>query len=302
MTKEQLIMKRIHKIMGAAVIAAAMMTCTPACIMAATNVRTPVASGTAVFTSGRATIDASNAGQGYVMVKYQGSREKIKIQIAKGSTVYTYNLNAEDRYEVFPFSEGSGMYSVKVFENVTGNNYAQVASQNINVTLSDQFAPFLYPNQYINFNAGSACVAKAEQLAAGAADELGIVRAVFDYVVDNTTYDYAKASSVQSGYLPDPDSTLASRTGICFDYASLMVAMLRSQNIPTKLVIGYTGSIYHAWASVYIQGQGWLDDAIYFDGQNWSLADPTFMSTGARSAAAKAHVGNASNYQAKYAY
>jgi hypothetical protein len=295
-------MTKLNKRMGAAVIAAVMMVGNPASVMAATIVRTPVASGTTTYASGKAMIDASNTGEGYVMVKYQGSREKIKIQISKDSTTYTYNLNSEDRYEVFPFSEGNGTYSVKVFENVTGNQYAQVASQNINVSISNPFSPFLYPNQYVNFSGGSACVAKAEQLAAGASDELGIVRAIFDYVVDNTTYDYAKASSVTSGYLPNPDETLASRSGICFDYAALMVSMLRSQNIPTKLVIGYTGNVYHAWASIYVQGQGWLEDVIYFDGQNWSLADPTFMSSGKRSAAAKAHVGNAANYQAKYSY
>jgi transglutaminase-like putative cysteine protease len=295
-------MKRFSKVMGAATVAAAMMLYNPVCTMAATNVRTPVASGTTTYNQAKTTIDASNISQGYVMVKYQGSREKIKVQISKGSTTYTYNLNAEDRYEVFPLSEGNGTYSIKVFENLNGNQYAQVASQDINASMSDPYAPFLYPNQYINFNSSSACVAKAGQLAAGASDDLAIVSSIFDYVVNNTAYDYAKANSVQSGYLPNPDSTLASHTGICFDYASLMVAMLRSQNIPTKLVIGYTGDIYHAWASVYIRGQGWLDNAIYFDGQNWSLADPTFMSTGANSDEAKAYVGNAANYQAKYSY
>jgi hypothetical protein len=295
-------MKRFSKVMGAATIAAAMMIYNPVYVPAATNVRTPTASGTTTYSQKKTTIDASNINQGYVMVKYQGSREQIKVQISKGSTTYTYNLNAEDRYEVFPLSEGNGTYSIKVFENLSGNQYAQVASQDINASMSDPYAPFLYPNQYINFNSSSACVAKAGQLAAGASDDLAIVSSIFDYVVNNTAYDYAKANSVQSGYLPNPDSTLASHTGICFDYASLMVAMLRSQNIPTKLVIGYTGDIYHAWASVYIRGQGWLDNAIYFDGQNWSLADPTFMSTGANSAEAKAYVGNAANYQAKYSY
>lgn len=58
------------------------------------------------------------------------------------------------------------------------------------------------------------------------------------------TYDKKKAQTVQSGYLPNVDQVLASKTGICFDYAALMTAMLRSQGIPTKLVVGYTGNVY----------------------------------------------------------
>ena len=35
--------------------------------------------------------------------------------------------------------------------------------------------------------------------------------------------------------------------------------MLRSQRIPAKLEIGYSGDIYHAWISVYIKDIGWID-------------------------------------------
>ena len=160
---------------------------------------------------------------------------------------------------------------------------------------------FLYPNQYVNFNSGSAAVATAAQLTAGM-DQIQTVEAVYHYVTTHVTYDYAKAQSVKSGYLPNVDSTLATGTGICFDYAALMTAMLRSRDIPTKLVIGYTGDLYHAWVSVYINGVGWVDDVIYFDGTKWSLMDPTFISTGGNSDAAKQYVGTGANYREKYSY
>ncbi len=35
-----------------------------------------------------------------------------------------------------------------------------------------------------------------------------------------------------------------------------MTAMLRSQGIPTKLEIGYSGEAYHAWISTWIDGVG----------------------------------------------
>ncbi|MCI9594802.1 MAG: transglutaminase domain-containing protein [Lachnospiraceae bacterium] len=260
------------------------------------SVRTPIATGTTTYGNEKATIDASNTDQGYIMIKYKGSNGKIKIQITK-SVTYTYNLNARDAYEVFPLTEGNGSYSVKVFENISGNQYAQVCSQTINVNLANEYTPFLYPNQYVNFNQNSNAVAVSNQVVAGATDAMGVVTSVYNYVVDNLTYDTVKAATVQSGYLPNVDSTLATRNGICFDYASLMTAMLRAQDIPTKLVIGYTGQLYHAWISVYLPSQGWIDNIIYFDGQNWSLMDPTFASSGGRS-----HGGGDASYKAKYAY
>ena len=63
-----------------------------------------------------------------------------------------------------------------------------------------------------------------------------------------------------------------------------MAAMLRSQNIPCKLVVGFAGKVYHAWINVYIEGVGWVDQLIYFDGKTWSLMDPTFVSAGGRTA------------------
>ncbi len=265
-------------------------------------VRIPTASGSVTYANGPVTVDASNSQNGYVMIKYTGNVGRIKVQIDKDGLTYTYDLNARSAYEVFPLSEGNGTYSIKVFEQVQGNSYSQAFSQTINVSLASQYEPFLYPNQYVNFSDGSAAVQKAAEISAGATDALGVVNNVYNYVINNTTYDTAKANSVQSGYLPSVDQTLASGSGICFDYAALMVSMLRSQDIPAKLVIGYTGSVYHAWVNVYIDGVGWLDNYIYFDGTNWSLADPTFASTGGQSDSIKQYIGNGANYQQKYCY
>ena len=264
-------------------------------------VRTPQASGTSTFSNGGAVIDASNASQGYIMVKYSGGTSRIKVRISKG-TEYTYDLNTGGNYEVFPLTEGSGTYTVKIFQQVQGTSYAQVMSQAVTANIADSQSPFLYPNQFCNFNANSAVVSKAAELTAGIADPLAKVQTVYRYAIDHISYDYQKAASVQSGYLPVPDSTLASGKGICFDYAALMTSMLRSQDIPTKLVIGYTGGTYHAWVSVYLTGQGWVDNIIYFDGTNWRYMDPTFASSGKGDASISSYISNQANYQAKFTY
>jgi hypothetical protein len=269
------------------------------------NVKTPTAPGTLAYDNNKARIDASNASEGYVMISYKGSVPKIKVQITKNgsATTYTYNLNSAGTAEVYPFTEGNGVYTVKVLENVSGTSYALALSQELEVNLANQFLPFLYPNQYVNFNAGSQAVIKAAELSAGAASDLDVIKNVYEYVIAHVTYDHEKAATVQSGYLPVVDTTLATGKGICFDYAALMSAMLRSQGVPTKLTVGYvSGGIYHAWVSTYVQNVGWVNSMIYFDGVNWKLMDPTFAANADNSKAINEFIGKGTNYSEKYAY
>ena len=94
-------------------------------------------------------------------------------------------------------------------------------------------------------------------------------------IISNITYDQELADSGPVDYVPEVDRALNTGKGICFDFAALMTSMLRSQGIPTKLEVGYSGKVYHAWISVYLEETGWVDGIIQFDGQSWSLMDPT---------------------------
>jgi hypothetical protein len=94
---------------------------------------------------------------------------------------------------------------------------------------------------------------------------------------------------------------LQSGTGICLDYAAVMASMLRSQNIPTRLEVGYAGTAYHAWISTYIAEVGWVNGIISFDGKSWSLMDPTFAANSSQQTL-KNFIGDGSNYSTKYIY
>ena len=261
-----------------------------------------VASGTLTKKNGKAVIDYSNTKDGYVMVQYTASTtKKLKAQVKGPTTTYTYNLTA-GKWETFPLSDGNGSYQIVVYENTSGTKYASVLSVSTKVTLTDEFAPFLRPNQYVDYSVAPNTVAKAQELVAGKTETLDKVTAIYNYVVKNMTYDRVKAATVQSGYLPVLDTVLASKTGICFDYAALMAGMLRSQGVPCKLVVGYAGTVYHAWISVYSEKTGWVDGIIYFNGTSWQRMDPTFASSGKQSASIMQYIGNGSNYTTKYLY
>jgi transglutaminase-like putative cysteine protease len=83
--------------------------------------------------------------------------------------------------------------------------------------------------------------------------------------VKNIQYDTAKVFDLLYDYLPDIVDTYTTNKGICYDYAALLAAMLRSIGIPAKLVKGYASyapDTYHAWNEVFIEGE-------------WITVDPT---------------------------
>ena len=190
---------------------------------------------------------------------------------------------------------------VRLLENIKANRYSTVFSYPIRVTLSDQYKPFLYPNQFVNFNKDSLGVAEAQKLAYPCNNDLEVISQIYFYVIENMSYDYDKAAVVKSGYLPDIDQVFTAKKGICLDYAALMASMLRSQNIPTKMEIGYAGNVYHAWLSSYVNGIGWINGMIEFDGVDWSLMDPTFATT-MKKRKLQSFISDSDNYSAKYIY
>ena len=302
--KKRLSLKRVLCALLAIVLVAGLAV---TALAAAIPAKVPPQSGVTVYQNAKAAVDASNLADGYVSVKYTGGKDvRIKVRITKSGTTdyYDYNLNNKGTAETFPLTEGDGEYTIGVYENTTGTKYASAYSCTVTLALTSEFSPYLYPNQYVNFSDSSKVVAKAAELikAAGAKTDLEKVTAVYHYVVNNISYDYDLAATVAPGYLPDVDKVLESGKGICFDYAAVMAAMLRSQNIPCKLVVGFAGKVYHAWINVYIEGVGWVDQLIYFDGKTWSLMDPTFVSSGKNDPAVLKYVGDGTNSSQKYAY
>ena len=251
--------------------------------------------------SADAVIDYSHTEDGYIMARYTTATDKrLKLRVIGPTTAYTYNLPV-DQWTVFPLSDGSGSYQVAIYINTHDTKYAAVMVAQFEVALSDEFAPFLRPNQYVDYSEAENTVAMGAELCYGLSHPLEKVAAVYDYVVGALEYDYDRAATVKSGYLPVLDDVLFEKKGICFDYAALMTAMLRSQEVPCKLVVGYAGDIYHAWISVWTEENGWVDGAIFFDGHAWKRMDPTFASSGHRSAEIMEYIENG-NYTVKYLY
>ena len=251
-----------------------------------------------------AEIDLSAVSQGYVAVRAQ-SDKRLKCQVVYGDVKYNYDLPGDGTPVVYPLQSGNGQYNVRVMQNTTENKYMELFSAQADVVLDSEFEPFLRPSQRVAYSVDSACVLLASDIIAQAADAAAVVSSVYEYIQGNVDYDYDKAQNIVdnnvTGYLPDPDETLSTKKGICYDYAALAAAMLRSQGIPTKLITGYVSSggseLYHAWNMIWLEESGWITVEIRAPRHEWQRIDLTFAAAGQ-----SALVGDGKGYADKEVY
>lgn len=228
----------------------------------------PQATGEKQLSGGNVVVDISNMDKGYIMVKHSGSTKRLKARITHSGTEFTYDLNGNGEYETFPLQFGSGSYLVEVFENAKGTSYSKVFNKSFDAAVTNPNAAFLCPNQYVWYTPTTAAVAKSFEICEGLTTDKEKAKALYEFVGTHVMYDYMKALTVQSGYLPSVDETLSTGMGICFDYSALLGCMMRVQGIPTQLVIGdlLTQNQYHAWNVALVDG-------------NWVLMDATFKNS-----------------------
>lgn len=248
--------------------------------------------------SSSAGVDTSHISEGYVAA-VAINNSALKFQVVGNGVTNTYDLSSDGTPLIAPLSHGNGSYTFKIMQNTSGNRYVELFSSTVSVKLESEFAPFLVPNTYCNYTPNSACVSQARSLTANASTQGEAAGAILEWIINNIRYDNQKAAELSSGsgYVPNPDSTLSSKTGVCFDYASLAAAMLRSQGIPCKIITGYvSNNIYHAWNMVYIDGT-WKTVSFELKGNQWELIDTTLAASGPG-----ATIGDGGTYVERYVY
>ncbi|HBT94901.1 MAG TPA: transglutaminase [Coriobacteriia bacterium] len=259
--------------------------------------------GIATYDHDKATLDYSNVAAGYLCVRNNMAGVKVMvIMTVPDGNQYKYPITESGVFQTIPLSRGNGVYQVDVYENLYGDSYAAIFTQQVDVALADEYGAFLYPNTVVRFSDGDEAVTLSRQLATNATSDVEVVDQIYMWVVQNIEYDYEKAETVAPGYLPDNADTLRTKTGICFDYAALMAAMLRAQSLPTKLDVGYCGEAYHAWIEVYTRDAGWIRKKIEFPGGAYVRLDPTFDSAGKGTGDVSRLVGDGRTYQPMFYY
>lgn len=227
-------------------------------VFSLSEVLMPVASGKKVLKADKLTVDASNADQGYIMVKGPKTKTRLKVTVEITGTKLQYDLNGEGEYEVFPLQLGRTNYTVSLWRQVEGKKYGKIGQVKVAGKMEDELICFLYPNQYVNYTPNSPCVKEAAEICKGLETETEKFEAIWKYIVKNFQYDYIKSVTVagSSGMLPDIEGCWKGKKGICQDLSAMACAMMRTQGIRARLVIGTLGSgTPHAWVVAHVDGE-----------------------------------------------
>ncbi len=215
--------------------------------------------------NGTVTINANLADKGIIGIRADvQTSQRLKVKSSKDGTDIYYNVSPGSMSKI-PMQMGNGRYSIEVYENISGTNYKQLYHKEVEIYLEDPNSVFLYSNQVVDFESKGKANELALALTKDAACDADKIKAIYDYVTKNIRYDSDKINTVDTTYTPDVDAILSANTGICYDYAAVMAAMLREVGVPTKLDKGYRSDNvnYHAWNEVYLNGQ-------------WVILDTTF--------------------------
>lgn len=187
----------------------------------------------------------------------------MRIMVQKGNEQYFYSLN--NSTEELPVQLGDGNYRVSILENVEGNKFRVLKNNNIKVADSN-IDVYLSSSQPVYWKDQSLILELGTKLTEGLNTNREKVQAIYRYIVENIKYDYNKIKYLGTDYVPDVESVLVTKSGICYDYSALFAALLRSQGIHAKLVKGYEVrnlNTYHAWNEVLLDGQWVLIDATF---------------------------------------
>lgn len=209
---------------------------------------------------GSFTLDVGHLADGYFLAKREPCSNGLKLRITKDKAIYTYDLNNQGEYEVFPLQMGNGVYKCTLYRNVKGTKYATEAEVKLDVEMTNEYVPYLVPNQYVNYNEETYAVQASLKLCEGLETPEEKLQVIREFIRENFTYDYERAKRQKSFYLGDANECFETRKGLCQDYAVMLCSMLRVQGIPTKMVLGYAENFYHAWNQVLIGDEYQLID------------------------------------------
>lgn len=234
-------------------------------------------------------IDLTNIAKGYVAAASK-SPVKTKFRVEKDGIQYTYDLNNEGQFEIFPLASGDGHYKLVIFLHREGENYEYYLETEVDVQLESEFAPFLVPNQVVNYTQESESVQLSYELAQHCSTDTEVVAEIYYWITNNITYDTEKANAVlhTTGYVPHVDEIMEARTGICYDYAAVAASMMRANGIPCKLIMGNVSvqngetvdDVYHAWNLIWLEEKGWVAVKIASTPGDWQRIDTTFAASG----------------------
>ena len=190
----------------------------------------------------------------------------LKLIIKKDGKQYLYDLTPDGQACYFPLQMDNGEYTIGILEKVEGKSYKYLKKMTIEAEIDNELDVYLNPMQYNDWTSNEEFTTLIDSITENATSDEEITNSIYKYMIENFSYDYNKAASVQSGYIPSISLLANEKNGICYDYSAIFSAALRYKGVPCKLLKGYSTYVgsYHAWNQVCLNGQ-WMTVDVTID-------------------------------------
>lgn len=194
--------------------------------------------------------------------------EELIINGNKIKPIYTYD-EFDNKYALFTITE-NGDFNYKIIAKIkTSAQIHEITDYNIS-NYNEKITEFTKDSEKVESNSLEILtLAKNKLINESFLDSINkTIFWVNEYV------EYATGNDFKTYYLLQKSAieTLLEKKGVCDEFANLAASILRSKNIPTRIIIGITfdgiewGN--HAWIEIFHKDLGWVP------------SDPTFRESG----------------------
>jgi len=215
----------------------------------------------------------SGVTEGKVVLEGSTNNSKIKLLVSDGQAQTWYDVaiyNGGFREEIWLSKEATYTISIMVHEYDRKYSYGP----SISVKNTKMQNKYLIPAKHIE-SSDDDIIRLSRELTEGCSTDAEKAKAIYDWIVDNIQFDYAKYAKHQEGNYDNSygaQNTLKTGKGVCYDFATLYAALGRAAGLQTKVAEGRldTGELagFHAWNEVYAREE-----------ERWILLDSTMEAT-----------------------
>ncbi|MEO9175267.1 MAG: transglutaminase family protein [Gaiellales bacterium] len=134
----------------------------------------------------------------------------------------------------------------------------RLSSLGEDTALADEFAEFLGPSSYIVLTDASAAIARSLLEHDPQTSALAFLYRAIDHV--RSSLEYRLGTTTVNSSVAE---VLAGGSGVCQDFAHVLISLCRNVGLPARYVSGYMGGVEtstasHAWAEAFVPPYGWI--------------------------------------------
>jgi len=240
------------------------------CIVFVLCINTAYASNTlssdTIKSNGVALVNLPDKVFGKVNLVGETTKEKLKILVVKDGMQLWYDVNLIDGKfnEEIWLIDGKGNYEISVLIHKVDRKYN--FGPTVRVENISDVNRFTVPTKHVESN-NEELISIAQEITRFAKSDRDKARYIYDWITKNIVYDYKKyMRQLEKNYdnTYGAYNTYKTRTGVCYDYSTLLAALGRSVGLQVKVIKGNyvtaNSEELHAWNEIFISEENrWIN-------------------------------------------